>query len=85
MQLFNTYSQKELLGVCKYFLSFVFLLPTGHTAVTEWAQLSVQNHSRNGPSVAETALTSPQGSTVATNTLTFSCYPQIQCEHFLKP
>lgn len=43
MQLFYIYSKKELPVVCKYFLSFAFLLQTGHTAVTGWTQPSMLN------------------------------------------
>lgn len=39
------YSKKELPEVCKYFLSFIVLLLTGHTAVTGWAESSIQNQS----------------------------------------
>lgn len=43
MQLFYIYSKKELPVVCKYFLSFAFLLRTGHAAVTGWTQSSMLN------------------------------------------
>lgn len=80
IQLFYIYSKKELPTGCKYSLSFVLSLLTGHTAVTGWAVLSMQNQScRTAHLLPRELSAGPQGSSLAIISETFFQYTQIQC------